>query len=258
MSDFNSLLQAGAGQAWLYFPVALFLGAAHGLEPGHSKTMMAAFIVAVRGTWWQAVLLGLSAAISHSFVIWLLAVLALRFGGQWGVEATEPWFLMATGVIVAGMAVWTLWRIHERTHHRHCHHAHGHGEQAEAGKEDAHAQGHAAEIKRRFGGREATTGQIVLFGLTGGLMPCPAALTVLLACLQLREFTLGFSLVVAFSTGLALTLVAVGVAAALGMRQVEKRSGVLSRLAERAPYLSSFVLMILGVAFFVRGAWGLL
>jgi len=59
-----------------------------------------------------------------------------------------------------------------------------------------------------------TTGQIVLFGLTGGLMPCPAAFSILVICLQVKHVTLGFALVLAFSMGLALTLVATGSIAA--------------------------------------------
>jgi len=50
MTDFSTLLQQGAANAWLFIPSAILLGALHGLEPGHSKTMMAAFIIAVRGT----------------------------------------------------------------------------------------------------------------------------------------------------------------------------------------------------------------
>ena len=70
MSDFSALLQHGASNGWLFVPSAILLGALHGLEPGHSKTMMAAFIVAVRGTVLQAVLLGLSATISHTAIVW--------------------------------------------------------------------------------------------------------------------------------------------------------------------------------------------
>ncbi len=61
-----------------------------------------------------------------------------------------------------------------------------------------------------FDGRQVTTGQIVLFGLTGGLIPCPASITVLLICLQLKKFSLGATLVLGFSVGLALTLVLPG------------------------------------------------
>ena len=55
MPDIADILQAG-GNGWLYLPIAVLLGALHGLEPGHSKTMMAAYIVAIRGTVGQAVL----------------------------------------------------------------------------------------------------------------------------------------------------------------------------------------------------------
>ena len=344
--DFNTLLQQGAAHAWLYLPVAVLLGVLHGLEPGHSKTMMAAFIIAVRGTVLQAALLGLSAAISHSLIIWALAALALRFGNQWNVESAEPYFLMGTGVIVIGMAFWTLWRIRRGSGHHHHHHDEAKslvspdgalalsvfedgvpprfriaagslmiepvlvrtvrpngevqtfsfvrrpdfwesneeipephefrleavlkgpsGEHSiavdfseehhhhEGEGDDAHAREHAEQIRRRFDGRDVTTGQIILFGLTGGLMPCPAALSILLLCLQVKKYTLGFSLVAAVSFGLALTLVTVGVVAAWGMKEVSKRSGTLSRLADKAPYLSSILLIVLGVVFFLRGVW---
>ncbi|MGC7986031.1 nickel/cobalt efflux protein RcnA, partial [Salmonella enterica] len=74
MIDIASLLQQGAGNIWLFIPSAILLGALHGLEPGHSKTMMAAFIVAIRGTVSQAVLLGVSATLSHTAVVWLVAI----------------------------------------------------------------------------------------------------------------------------------------------------------------------------------------
>lgn len=347
--NFTEALSQGSGQAWFFIPTAILIGALHGLEPGHSKTMMAAFIIAVKGTITQAALLGLFAALSHSLVIWALAALALRFGSQWNVETTEPYFLMATGLIVAGMAVWTLWRIRRgNSHHHHdetqkivigkgwveigivedgvpprfkvttdsestrpewlravrpdgtaesyqlsrlaghwesvetipephefrveayviCpggktvgkaefkehHHDHDHDHGGNE-DEDAHAREHAEQIKRRFDGREVTTPQIVLFGLTGGLIPCPAALSILLICLQLKEFTLGFSMVAAFSIGLAITLVTVGVVAAWGMRKASRHTGALGRLAAKAPYLSSALLIALGVFFLLRGIW---
>ncbi len=75
MTEFTTLLQQG--NAWFFIPSAILLGALHGLEPGHSKTMMAAFIIAIKGTIKQAVMLGLAATISHTAVVWLIA-----FGGM--------------------------------------------------------------------------------------------------------------------------------------------------------------------------------
>jgi nickel/cobalt exporter len=252
--DFSQLLQAGTAHAWLYVPIAILLGALHGLEPGHSKTMMAAFIIAVRGTALQAALLGLCAAISHSLIIWILAAMALKYGGQWNVETTEPYFLLISGLIVVGMAVWTISRLQKPHQHHHEHgtdgHHHHHHDDLD---DDAHAQAHAADIEKRFANRHVTTGQIVLFGLTGGLMPCPAAVSILIVCLQLKEFTLGFGIVAAFSLGLALTLVSVGVLASWGFKKLTEKSGWMSRLAARAPYVSSYLLIALGLVFVFRG-----
>ncbi len=74
----------------LFIPSAILLGALHGLEPGHSKTMMAAFIVAIRGTVKQAVLLGLAATISHTSVVWLIAMGGMYISQKFTAESAEP------------------------------------------------------------------------------------------------------------------------------------------------------------------------
>ena len=66
MTSFADLLAQGAENAWFFIPTAILLGALHGLEPGHSKTLMAAFIIAIRGTVMQAVMLGVAATLSHT------------------------------------------------------------------------------------------------------------------------------------------------------------------------------------------------
>ena len=316
MTDFHTLL--AGGNAWLFIPSAILLGALHGLEPGHSKTMMAAFIIAVRGTLMQAVLLGLAATVSHTAIVWLIALGGLYFGRQWSAEASEPWMQVISAVLIIGVALWMLWRTsqnkaacfhdhgsddghahdhdHDHEHHGHAHahahatparaahahaahahdhahhdhdhdHAHGaacghdHGHAhahahapaapalvADAG-DDAHAREHADQIQRRFAGREVTTGQIILFGLTGGLIPCPASITVLLLCLQLKKIALGATLVLGFSVGLALTMVASGVIAALSVKHLSKRmsGGRFSELAAKAPYFSGGLILIVGL-----------
>jgi nickel/cobalt exporter len=152
------------------------------------------------------------------------------------------------------MAVWTMMRLREEEAHHHRHHGHGHAHSHDDEEfEDAHARAHAEDIRRRFAGRDVTTGQIVLFGITGGLMPCPAAVSILLICLQLKEFTLGFAMVASFSAGLALTMITVGVLAAWGMKKLSERSSWLSRSARKAPYVSSALLIVLGLLFVWQG-----
>lgn len=123
--------------------------------------------------------------------------------------------------------------------------------------QDAHELAHANDIKRRFDGKEVTNGQILIFGLTGGLIPCPAAITVLLICLQLKALTLGATLVVCFSIGLALTLVTVGVGAAISVRQVAKRWSGFNTIARRAPYISSALIAAVGIYMGIHGWNGL-
>jgi nickel/cobalt exporter len=263
MPSFTELLQQSSAHAWLFVPSAILLGALHGLEPGHSKTMMAAFIVAIRGTVTQAVLLGLAATVSHTLVVW-----AIAFGGMYlwqGVDAEtfEPYFQLLSAAIIIAIALWMIWRTREdqmRAKATAGGHVHGHGHDhaheelggikvATDGYQDAHELAHANDMRRQFADRNVTTWQIIMFGLTGGLIPCPAAITVLLLCLQLREFTLGFALVLCFSIGLAITLVAVGATAALSVRHATHRWSWFGTFARRAPYFSS--LLIIAVGFYV-------
>ncbi|MBX7207322.1 MAG: nickel/cobalt efflux transporter RcnA [Verrucomicrobiaceae bacterium] len=466
MTDIEHLIQSGSVHVWLYIPVAILLGALHGLEPGHSKTMMAAFIIAIRGTVWQAVLLGLSAAISHSLLIWLLAALALNYGSKWSAETIEPYLQLASAVMILALAAWMFVRTrrevreaaehghghahsHERNHghhhghshghHRHHHdhgsghgharddgHSHDHAHPVEGGAgemhpvelpsslsspgrfasllakkrtqgphggvmldtghgwleiaifedgvpprfrihpcrangdavplprgtrltietarldgstqlfkfepaagfwesaatvpepheftatltmghddhahtyrlkfseahehehdpdeghphegdhgrahapvieeiklagddvyQDAHERAHAEDIARRFANRSVTTPQIVLFGITGGLMPCPAAFTILLVCLQLKKVALGFAIVGAFSFGLALTMVTVGALAAWSVQKAQRRFTGFSELMRKAPYVSCALLVVLALVMAWSGWTGL-
>lgn len=255
MPDIASLIQQGAVNLWLFIPTAILLGALHGLEPGHSKTMMAAFIVAIHGSVKQAVLLGLSATISHTAVVWLVAMTGLYFfGGTYDAATSEPYFQLVSGVLIIAIALWMIhrtWQHQRRTHGAH-HHDHDHGHDDDHDHEhshlDAHALAHAHDIKHRFVGLQSVSNkQIIVFGLTGGLIPCPASITVLLLCLQLKKITLGATLVLCFSIGLAITLVASGVLAAISVRHVKKRWSGFSTIAANAPYLSGGLIILVGL-----------
>lgn len=275
MTEFSTLLQQGAANAWLFIPSAIALGALHGLEPGHSKTMMAAFIIAVRGTVSQAVLLGLAATVSHTAVVWAVALTGLYFGGQW-TQGSEAYLQVVSAVLMAAVALWMIWHTwqegqaaHAHAHHDHDHdHDHGHGHAHDhhhvqaltlpaSDYQDAHELAHARDIERRFANRQVSTGQIVLFGLTGGLIPCPASITVLLLCLQLKEVALGATLVLCFSLGLALTMVTTGALAALSVRHVSQRWSSFGNLARKAPYLSGALILLVSLYVGLEGwrAW---
>ena len=307
MGEFSTLLQQG--NAWFFIPSAILLGVLHGLEPGHSKTMMAAFIIAIKGTIKQAVMLGLAATLSHTAIVWLIALGGMYISKAFTAQAVEPWLQFVSAIIILGTAFWMFWRTwqgeqnwltqthhdhhhdhdhdhhhdhdhdHDHHHHDHDHHHHDHGHHhhehdhdhehdhnhaalaglSEGSKEyqDAHERAHANDIQRRFQGKEVTNGQILLFGLTGGLIPCPAAITVLLICIQLKAFTLGATMVLCFSLGLAITLVTVGVGAAISVQQAAKRWSGFNTLARKAPYFSSALIGMVGLYMGIHGYLGI-
>lgn len=277
MGEFSTLLQQGNG--WFFIPSAILLGILHGLEPGHSKTMMAAFIIAIKGTVKQAVMLGLAATLSHTAIVWLIALGGMYLSRAFTAQSVEPWLQLISAIIILSTACWMFWRTwrgeqqwlagnhhhdhdHDHDHHHdhdHDHHGHIHPEGATSkAYQDAHERAHAADIQRRFDGQTVTNGQILLFGLTGGLIPCPAAITVLLICIQLKAFTLGATMVLSFSLGLALTLVTVGVGAAISVQQAAKRWSGFSALARRAPYFSSILIGLVGVYMGIHGYTGIM
>lgn len=285
MLDITALIQSGSTNPWLYLPLAVLLGALHALEPGHSKSMMAAFIIAVRGTARQATLLGVSAAIGHTIIVGAIAALGLYLGDRLILGRAEPWLVLLSGALVMALAVRIFFMLrveqghghhaHDHDHHDHDHghhHHHYHGHHSDFDEEhrsssalsnsdfalDAHAAEHAREIREHFQGRKSVSNfDIVWFGFTGGLMPCPAAVAVLLICLQMRAFTLGIGMVAGFSAGLALTLVFVGVAAAWGANAARARWVGLDRWGERLPYVSAAIVMTIGLLIMIRGLWEL-
>jgi nickel/cobalt transporter (NicO) family protein len=265
MFDIPTIIAAGSANAWLYLPFAVTLGALHALEPGHSKSLMAAFIVAIRGTPAQAVLLGVSAAIGHTAIVWGLALLGLYLGDKLILDKAEPWLVLVSGLLIMALALRLLLSVyradrgHSHAHtHEHGHgHAHGEGHHAHPAPGpphlDDHAAAHARDIESRFTNRKTVSnGEIAWFGFTGGLLPCPAAIAVLLVCLQIKAFTLGIAMVAAFSLGLAITLVAVGVAAAWGTRRAAQSWSGFDAWSRRLPYISGGLVMALGVFITLR------
>src|SRR3954462_6899323 len=131
MPDLAHIIQASTAHAWLYLPLAALLGALHALEPGHAKSLMAAYIVAIRGTASQAVTLGISAAVGHTIVVWVLAVAALAFGERYIVANAEPWLTALSGILIVLLALRMFWALRKKEHRHHhsdhdSHHHPGH------------------------------------------------------------------------------------------------------------------------------------
>ena len=333
----------------LYLPTAVGLGALHALEPGHSKTLMAAYLIGTKGTRRDALMLGLSAATTHSIVVIVLAVSALWLGREVFTDQVSHWLQLGSGVIVILLGLWMLWQRWPRVKTAHAHHhgapdpvtitseiatgrlsiidtpdgermrfvathsqpgctigvhiaraggliekltlspdenhlgqftsltvpaephefsaevilslagrnehhpfkmhePEGHHDDHDDLDDDAHARAHAAAMPDyvKQGGRPSA-GQVIAFGAAGGMIPCPASITVMLMALSIGQAGLGVVAVLCFSLGLAVTLVGIGMVVVAGISQIAK-TGRFSAIAKRAPFVSACLVIATGIA----------
>jgi nickel/cobalt transporter (NicO) family protein len=205
---------------------ALFWGMAHALSPGHGKTIVTAYLVGQRGTPRHAALLGLIVTATHTIGVFALGFVTLLLSRFIVPDDLYPWLNLVAGLLVVGIGASVLtarWR-HRRAHaHGHTHHHHHHD------------QGH--ELSRR---------SLLAVGVSGGLLPCPSALVVLLAAISLHRVGFGMLLVLAFSVGLALTITGIGLVAVLA-RGVFRRASFDGRLVSLLPAASALVILVAGI-----------
>jgi nickel/cobalt exporter len=217
---------------------ALFWGAAHALSPGHGKTIVAAYLIGKRGTVRDAATLGAIVTVTHTIGVFALGLATLLLS-RWIVPDTlYPWLNLVAGVSVvligvAGLRARSREWLHARAH-AHGHHHHHHHDHAEP----------ASGVRG-----------LLAVGVSGGILPCPSALVVLLAAISLHRVAFGLVLIVAFSVGLALAITAVGLAAVLAKKAFARRS--FDGLVLRAlPAVSAAVILAAGVAMTVRALPG--
>lgn len=225
--------------------IAAGLGALHALEPGHGKTLVAAYLVGSRGKARHAVLLGLMVTAAHTAGVYLLGAIALYASRYIVPEQLYPWLGAISGLTVMGLGILILLRrlTGEAGDHSHV-----------SGEPHSHwfstmfkrSRLQTAPIVSSDSGQPISLGQLCALGITGGIVPCPAALVVLLSAFSLHRIGFGLFLITAFSLGLALVLVAVGLTMVYAKRFLS-RIGPGGRLQRYLPVLSSGFMVILGL-----------
>jgi len=207
---------------------AFFWGMAHALSPGHGKTIVAAYLVGQRGTPWHAAALGAIVTATHTIGVFALGLVTLALSAFIVPEQLYPWLNLVSGVLVVAIGATVF-----RSRFRHRGHTHGHTHH--------HHHEHEAPSRR----------SLVAVGVTGGLLPCPSALVVLLAAISLHRVAFGMLLIVAFSAGLALSITGIGLVAVFA-KQVFKRASFEGRLVRLLPAASALVILAAGLAMTVR------
>jgi ABC-type nickel/cobalt efflux system permease component RcnA len=243
--------------------LAAVLGAGHALEPGHGKTLVAAYLVGSHGTVLHAVLLGLVVTLTHTFSVFLLGAGVLYLSRYFVPEQMFPWLGAISGALIAGVGLTMLrarWREgsrghghdhHDHAHHPHHHHHHHHDHEP-LHEHDEHDRHHPHPHRHEpAAGGTASLRTILALGVSGGLVPCPAGIVVLLAAVALGRVGFGMVLIAAFSVGLAAVLVSVGTAFVLARSWIERLPRA-DAFARKLGLASAVVVTVFGAVIAVR------
>jgi nickel/cobalt exporter len=280
--------------SFFYFPAAVALGALHAMEPGHAKALTASYLIGIRGTKRDSIILGLSVAATHSLVVIAISAIGLWLGNEAFTGDAIHWLERGSGIVAILIGSWMLYRrlfikrrvspqahrhslapapaqanavaelfkavdgkpvflqkLESGQHHHDQNHSHHHhyDEHDHAHLDDeAHARAHAETLPEYVkSGERPSTWQILTFGAAGGMIPCPASITVMLLALSTGRGAMGLFTVLGFSLGLALALVGIGMMIVTGLSRLSD-SGRLSWFTKRAPVISAALVIASGCA----------
>lgn len=240
--------------------IAAALGMGHAFSPGHGKTVMAAYLIGERGTMRHAAILGLIVTFTHVWSVIALGMVTLYAGGRVSEEDLSFWTGIASGAIITIIGGVLFMRRYSAyvlrrnaaaaknsdAHHHHGEHEHNHSHDHHHGHGHDHHHGHSHVVETKDGAPPSYK-SIVWLGISGGIVPCPAALIVLLLAIKFGRVLLGIWLIVAFSIGLAAVLVAIGIAVVRTSGEIRKRIGEESVLLLALPVASSVLISVLGL-----------
>lgn len=266
------------GNLAAFYAAAFILGAFHAMEPGHGKTVVAAYLVGSKGRVYEAVLLGAIVTFTHTFSVIVLAVVAKYMAASYSDQQLHTYLGLVAALLILAVGLWMLYtRIraiwgHGHSHHDHGHshghdhdHGHSHGHDHDHGHSHDNGHDHAPVMEHDwehehihkhgpFGhkhhnprpGERIGLWSLLALGISGGLVPCPAAFALLLAAVSAGAVAKGLSLVLVFSLGLASALVAIGIS-------VVKAAGFAGKYMDTekvAPYValgSAVLVTLIGV-----------
>ena len=211
--------------------IAAVLGAAHARSPGHGKTVMAAYLVGERGTVRHAILLGLVVTATHTWSVLLLGLVSLSLREYVAEETLSFWMGITSGLLIVVIGVVLFLRRYKAYVLARRDHENGHGHTHVVESPDSQALSYW---------------NILGLGFSGGIVPCPTALIVLLLAIRFGRLGYGLLLILAFSIGLALVLVVIGILVVRASDLVRRVAGTDGRL-QLLSVVSSSVIVLLGL-----------
>ena len=239
-TELMAMKQMGPGIALIAAWIAAGLGALHALEPGHGKTIVAAYLVGSKGTARHALLLGLIVTASHTAGVYLLGGITLYAQKYIFPDRIYPFLGVPSGILIAGMGCYLFLQRYLGAEFTHSHRYENSG------------PANGTRTEESSDGRISAR-QLLVLGISGGIVPCPAALVVLLSAVAMRRTGFGLYLIVAFSMGLAAVLIAMGLATVYARRAMSRIPMEGPMVQRWLPMASAAMITVLGTAIAVRG-----
>ena len=227
--------------------VAFGLGAAHALSPGHGKAVVGAYLVGSKGTPKHALFLGATVTVTHTLGVFALGI-AMFFASEYILpERLMPFLSFASGLLVLVIGL-TLFKSrllsilgYETSGHHHDEDLHEHDEFSENFTHTHGGSTHTHEPPQKV-----TWRNLLALGISGGLLPCPSALVLMLSAINMNRVGYGIILTLLFSLGLAATLTAVGLVFLYGGRIFDSPTLSGNRIVKTVPVFSAFVIACVG------------
>ncbi len=251
---------------------AVVWGAMHAMSPGHGKTIVGAYLVGSRATIQHAIFLGMITTITHTIGVFALGLVTLFASRYILPEQLYPWLSFVSGLIVViiglnllserlqslklrlksswGQVVADDDHSHghsQEHHHKHLQgHSHDHSQEHHHHGEHAHSHHDHSHLPPGADGEPVTWRSLLALGISGGIVPCPSALVLLLSTIALNRIGFGLTLVLAFSLGLAATLTGIGLLL-VGARRLFERFPLQVRLVRGLSAVSALFITLLGL-----------
>jgi nickel/cobalt exporter len=246
------------GQDIVLYLGAVALGALHAFEPGHGKTIIAAYMIGTRGRAIDGILLGFIVTFTHTFSVIILGIIAKLLSQTYSEEQLHGWLGLFSALLILAVGLWMLrqrlsGRGHSHLHllgngHDHDHH-HSHDHQGDTHQDNHghhHHHAHPYDLKNPVTETRPGTWNLLVLGISGGLVPCPAAIATLLAAIAAGRIAKGLTMAIFFSLGLGLVMMTIGV--------VLSQAGRLTRRFESHPdfsrrmgIVSAIIITMLGI-----------
>jgi nickel/cobalt transporter (NicO) family protein len=278
-NSFTELMTTKQFSIWFLIvaaAIAAGLGATHALEPGHGKTIVAAYLVGSKGTAYHAFLLGLIVTVSHTASVYALGAITLYASKYIVPEQLYPWLGAISGLLIAAVGSYVFLQRYSgnevgHSHGPGLHHHHGFGHSHPDGRVHSHdgpehsaqhshddidvasyvhGDGHGHQHNKIRS--DVPYRQLLALGITGGIVPCPAALVVLLSAVALNRVGFGLFLIVAFSVGLAAVLITVGMMMVYARQFMTRFRSEGLFFTRWLPLTSAAVITFLGLGIAIR------